>query len=706
MRKAVFIFCLNLTIVISTITCQAQEEFCCKRSVMFAPVEMPAEQEYNSTGWLECAFYEGINIWSNRYECPIELTVIDADARMSLEKMISKLSDLAGSPPNPDHEKAIDSYQDLDYVFFCELHLDAVDEIDPGEWEEGYEGQPNYIQGQARGNYSLNIRLVNVHFDEKVWEGYTIWNGNAMGYTEWLPEPTTPNAVEDLGATMSPKIDKLIYDYERTPMNCTIEMEQEEVSTGEEIDIVLTNLTDEKGRQSRHWQRLVISLEQGEITNATKYGGEEKHWVVLVGEDDQVTLKYKAPRLCQKEKETIKIFNSCVWGGPTKPLEDTEPKKQLATKTFDIVPSEPKDCSVNIDYKTEYPPYFKLDITDIINENDKPCPDNLLIAVKAEKGRLEGGQFISGWRIYSTSGGRITEKIKYTPPQCAVSHTDLLSFAAVCETKEGTLSISPVKFTKKITNPKCSDATFTLTSRHLVEKKLDKEETVGNDYVKRKNDYRYDRKGTVTIQLKKHSVLDLPSIGNRNVLPETWVCYMSESRSFDSWDITYFEHRNEEKTSRSGGYRQKINEEAQISDVRLISPIPEAPIMVIVAYDKNTKKAKRVMVQASFVLGYTMNILRTTESESWLQGDKTSSSNSESKTKNERYSFEITGNPVMDPALGKEFPYGCLVSGGDGKSSFSGTGRKEETASGNGGGDYEEIYDLKTSDWVLMVNEK
>jgi hypothetical protein len=239
-----------------------------------------------------------------------------------------------------------------------------------------------------------------------------------------------------------------------------------------------------------------------------------------------------------------------------------------------------------------------------------------------------------------------------------------------------------------------------------VEKKLDKEETVGNDYVKRKNDYRYDRKGTVTIQLKKHSVLDLPSIGNRNVLPETWVCYMSESRSFDSWDITYFEHRNEEKTSRSGGYRQKINEEAQISDVRLISPIPEAPIMVIVAYDKNTKKAKRVMVQASFVLGYTMNILRTTESESWLQGDKTSSSNSESKTKNERYSFEITGNPVMDPALGKEFPYGCLVSGGDGKSSFSGTGRKEETASGNGGGDYEEIYDLKTSDWVLMVNEK
>ncbi len=95
-------------------------------------------------------------------------------------------------------------------------------------------------------------------------------------------------------------------------MNCNIEMEQEEVSSGEEIEITLTNLTDEKGRQSRYWQRMVISLEQGEIINATKLPGEEKQWVVLVGEEGQVTLKYKAPRICQKEKETIKIFNSCI----------------------------------------------------------------------------------------------------------------------------------------------------------------------------------------------------------------------------------------------------------------------------------------------------------------------------------------------------------------------------------------------------------
>ncbi|MFN2314728.1 MAG: hypothetical protein ABR531_09730, partial [Bacteroidales bacterium] len=104
--------------------------------------------------------------------------------------------------------------------------------------------------------------------------------------------------------------------------------------------------------------------------------------------------------------------------------------------------------------------------------------------------------------------------------------------------------------------------------------------------------------------------------------------------------------------------------------------------------------------------GYTMNILRSTETESWLGGEKKSSSNDESKTKNETYFFQITGNPVMDPALGKEFPSGCLVSGGDGKTSFSGSGKIEETKPITNDRYYEEIHDLKTSEWVLTVNEK
>ena len=120
--------------------------------------------------------------------------------------------------------------------------------------------------------------------------------------------------------------------------------------------------------------------------------------------------------------------------------------------------SEPKDCSINLDYITEYPPYFQLYITNIINENNNLIPDDQLIAIKAEKGGLVGGQSVDGWSVYSTTDARITEKIKYVPPTCEISKSDILSFAAVYKTEDGTIDIGSVNFTKKITNPICLGA--------------------------------------------------------------------------------------------------------------------------------------------------------------------------------------------------------------------------------------------------------
>ena len=697
MKRTAFVTFFVIALSGSGMLCIAQEEFCCERSIMFATVEMPAEQERNTSRFLDCAFCGGMNWSKHRFNCPLRLDWIDSHAREMLEEMINAMSTIAGVPPTPEDIESFKEFGELDYAFFGELTLDRIDTIFEGYWQEGYAGEPDREAGNALGDYTIKVKLVNTQFNEKVWEGNTSWNGRADGYPTVLQGRNTPNAVRDLGASMSPSIDKLIYDYERTPMNCTIQMDQEEVSAGEEIEIILTGITDDKGRQSRPWQRLVISLEQGEITNATKYVGEDKHWVVVAGEEGQVTLRYKAPRLCQKEKETITIYNSCMWGGARRPMDGTPPKKKLTSKSFDIVPSEPKDCSVTIDVRTEYPPYFLIEVTDIINEKDKPFPDNLLIAVKAEKGLIEKEKTYNGWHVYSTAGGRITKKIKYTPPQCAITDSDILSFAAVCENKDGTLNISPVKFTKKIYNPKCSDAIFTLTSEHLIEKTLNREQTLGNDLWINDNELRDERKGTITLTLKKHSVMELP------IYPETWVYYMSNSRSFDSWDISYFEHRFEKRTAKTGGHIQTITEDANITDVKLETP--DLPVMVIVAYDKNTKKAKRVMVQAGFVIGYNMNTLRITETESWNQDDHTTGSNDETKTKKARYSFEITGDPVNDPATGKKFPNGCLVSRGDGKTTFSGYGKLEETKEFPNDRYYDKVYDLKTSDWTLTVYE-
>jgi hypothetical protein len=120
--------------------------------------------------------------------------------------------------------------------------------------------------------------------------------------------------------------------------------------------------------------------------------------------------------------------------------------------------SEPKNCSINLDFITEYPPYFQLYITSITDENNNLFHDNELIAIKADKGSLAGGQSVDGWNVYSTTGACITGNIKYIPPTCEISKDDILSFATVYKTEDGSLDIGSANFTKKITNPICLDA--------------------------------------------------------------------------------------------------------------------------------------------------------------------------------------------------------------------------------------------------------
>lgn len=120
--------------------------------------------------------------------------------------------------------------------------------------------------------------------------------------------------------------------------------------------------------------------------------------------------------------------------------------------------SEPRDCSINLDYITEYPPYFLLLITNFTDENNNRLPDDQLIAIKAEKGELVGGQSFNGWNVYPTIDARITEKIKYVPPSCNTSKNDILNFAAVFVTEGGSIGIGAVSFSKEIINPICLDA--------------------------------------------------------------------------------------------------------------------------------------------------------------------------------------------------------------------------------------------------------
>jgi hypothetical protein len=436
MKKNALIFCCLIIFISASVFCQAQEtDLCCERDIMFAHLEMPAEQEYNSSFMIECLFLDGLDFSRHRFNCPLKLGWISPEGRILSDSIVSEMLKLAGQPWTQEEIKFSKDFKGLDYVFFSELQLNRIDTIRKGYWEEGYAGEPDYNPARAYGDYSIRIRLVNVQFDELVWEGYNNWNGDAEGFTEIPPDKTTPNAIQELARRISPSIDKLIYDYERIPVNCNIEMDREAAPSGEEITIRLTDITDDKGRKARAWQRLVIALEQGEITNATRSHDEEKKWAVLVGEEGVVTLKYKAPPACQKETETITIYNSCYWGAPIRPIHDTDPHKQLNSKTFEVIPSYPVQCQI-MPEKEELGEGEEIEIllSNFLDARKKPSGRFNRIVVHASKGEILNGSRCRGgdrYRAFSLEDQPV--KVIYKAPEDAGNTTDIITVYNSCE---------------------------------------------------------------------------------------------------------------------------------------------------------------------------------------------------------------------------------------------------------------------------------
>ncbi len=419
--------------------CHAQEEeFCCERSIMFSNIEMPPGQEFNSTFMIEAIFLDGLDWSHHRFDCPIKLGWEDPGGRKLYQGMVDAILESAGSPSTLQDIESYKNFEDMDYVVFSDLELKKIDTVHQGHWEEGYEGKPDYNPARAYGDYSIRMRLLNVQFGEVVWEGYNNWNGSAEGFTEIPPDKTTPNAITELARRIQPSIDKLIYDYERIPMNCSLEMDREAAPSGEEITIRLTGINDDKGRQSRYWQRLVISLEQGEITNATRVGTEGKLWAVRVGENGVVELRFKAPGICREKPENIRIYNSCNWGGPGRPMQATQPNKQISSKSFNIVPSYPVQCRVKPEKeKLGEGEEIEILISDFRDSMQEASGRYNTIIVHASEGEiLNGSKCRGGEDSRAFSLVELPVKVIYKAPEDVGDTTDEITVYNTCDNNQ------------------------------------------------------------------------------------------------------------------------------------------------------------------------------------------------------------------------------------------------------------------------------
>ena len=150
----------------------------------------------------------------------------------------------------------------------------------------------------------------------------------------------------------TPINEKLLWEFEKTPIKCKIEPEKEHLDATEKMKIELKDFKDHKGRSSREFNRIVVQVKEGKILNGEKSKFNPDYRVFTVS-DGTVTVLYKAPESCDKKKDMIYVYNSCDILNPDfLPLSETELNTKIAEKEIKICPRNLEvDCVWSTDYE-------------------------------------------------------------------------------------------------------------------------------------------------------------------------------------------------------------------------------------------------------------------------------------------------------------------------------------------------------------------
>lgn len=144
------------------------------------------------------------------------------------------------------------------------------------------------------------------------------------------------NFIASFAAYFQP-LDKIIFDYERIPEHCEIELEQEEVFPGQEIQVKLSDITNAEGRKSREFNRIVVFASKGEIIGGTELDFDPTFKAFQVG-DRPIAFTYKAPDTEDNPgnaDDTIYVYNSCTINHSS--LSSTELRDKIAEKKIKII---------------------------------------------------------------------------------------------------------------------------------------------------------------------------------------------------------------------------------------------------------------------------------------------------------------------------------------------------------------------------------
>jgi len=296
------------------------ENSCCNRSVATTPISMPEPEEANCSAFLNGSI--NMVLTENYVElddCPVKIEVMDYTGVVNIYKLTEKIAAIDSA----SKAEKVSVSELIDYLFISTLTLTKVDEVVDGEWETGYEGQPNWVPGYVRGDWELKLDLVDSARDKVVRSGSTTWSGTCFG-AEMIA------TVVNLVNTRFMPLDDIIFDYERIPDTARVVPAAPRVEAGTEATFSITGIKDEEGRQSAPFQRLLVSVDMGRVVNGFD---KDPYRVFEVGPSGTVQIRYKAPDECVDQTATLEVFNSCNINDG---LSSTITKKKLTTSEIQI----------------------------------------------------------------------------------------------------------------------------------------------------------------------------------------------------------------------------------------------------------------------------------------------------------------------------------------------------------------------------------
>ncbi|EMR74150.1 hypothetical protein MCGE09_00178 [Thaumarchaeota archaeon SCGC AB-539-E09] len=102
----------------------------------------------------------------------------------------------------------------------------------------------------------------------------------------------------------------VLYDFEKKPLQCDVELSEDELCPGDESEVTINNLLDLGGAQSREFNRIVVHALEGKILGGTPLDIDPEYKAFLV-KDGTIKFTYKAPTGGGVPNDKLYIYNSC-----------------------------------------------------------------------------------------------------------------------------------------------------------------------------------------------------------------------------------------------------------------------------------------------------------------------------------------------------------------------------------------------------------